>query len=322
MKLRRPIHLILDWDGTLTRKDTLSLVGSIAYHASSSRSLPPWSDFVNGYTNDYTEHAARYEPTSSARTTIDQERQWLASLTPIENKSVQRVESSCVFKGVKASHVDQVAASSIANGDLRLRNDWDWLFQTLLSNAANKISILSVNWSARFIRQSLLSASSKLTSPVGETLISYVTSMDIKANEISNLDSAEGSDGRLSKDSSDGIRTSADKLSHLSLRCRRKLEICAPTRELAEQQDDLVVYIGDSATDLEALLAADVGICIRDDPMGSSQRELAETLHRIGVDVRSIDEDIGLKRVADGQMVIYSARGFDSVVKALSKLEV
>ncbi|KAG9748050.1 hypothetical protein KCU73_g7193, partial [Aureobasidium melanogenum] len=322
MKLRRPIHLILDWDGTLTRKDTLSLVGNIAYHANSSTSLPPWSDFVNGYMNDYTEHASRYEPTSSARTTIDQERQWLASLTSIENKSVQRVESSRIFKRVKASHVDHIAASSVENGHLQLRSDWDSLFQTLLSSPNNKISILSVNWSARFIRQSLLSASSKLTSPANETLYSYVTGMDIQANEISNLESAKGSDGRLSKDSSSGIRTSADKLSHLPLRCQQKLEICALTREFAEQQDDLVVYIGDSATDLEALLAADVGICIRDDPTGSSQRELAETLHRIGVDVRSIDEDIDLKRAADEQMVVYWTRGFDLVVKALSKLEV
>ncbi|KAH0363284.1 hypothetical protein KCU65_g7501, partial [Aureobasidium melanogenum] len=321
MKLRRPIHLILDWDGTLTRKDTLSLVGSIAYHANSSRSLPPWSDFVNGYMNDYTEHTSRYEPASSARTTIDQERQWLASLTPIENKSVQRVESSRIFKGVKASHVDQIAASSIENGDLQLRDDWHSLFQTLLSGPSDKISILSVNWSARFIRQSLLAASSKLTSPESEAN-SFVTNMNIKANEISNLESAEGSDGRLSKDSTTGIRTSADKLSHLPLRCRRKLEMCAPTRGLEEQQDDLVVYIGDSATDLEALLAADMGICIRDDPMGSSQRELAETLHRIGADVRSIDEDIDLKRAADGQMVVYWTRGFDAVVNALSKLTV
>lgn len=321
MKLRRPIHLILDWDGTLTRKDSLSLVGNIAYYANSSRSLPPWSDFVNGYMNDYTEHASRYEPTPSARTTLDQERQWLASLTPIENKSVHRVESSHIFKGVKASHVDHVAASSIEKGDLKLRKDWDSLFQTLLSNPANKISILSVNWSARFIRQSLLFASSKLASPTSETAHSYVATMNIKANEISDLESAEGSDGRLSKDSSNGIRTSADKLSHLPARCQRKLEMCALTKGLEEQQDDLVVYIGDSATDLEALLAADVGICIRDDPMGSSQRELSDTLHRIGVNVRSIDEDVNLKRAADEQMVVYSTCGFDSVVKALSELE-
>ncbi|CAD0093649.1 unnamed protein product [Aureobasidium mustum] len=321
MKLPRPVHLILDWDGTLTRKDTLSLVGSIAYHANSSKSLPPWSDFVNGYMNDYTEHASRYEPISSARTSIDQERQWLASLTPIENKSVQRVESSRIFKSVKASHVDHVAASSVSNDDLQLRSDWDSLFQTLLSSPSNKISILSVNWSARFIRQSLLSASSRLTSPEREALYSYVTDMNIEANEISDLESAQGSDGRLSKDSDTGIRTSADKLSHLPLRCQRKLDMCPLTKALSEQQDDLVVYIGDSATDLEALLAADVGICIRDDPMGSSQRELSETLQRIGVDVESIDEDIDLKRVADGQMVVYWTHGFNMVVKALSRLE-
>ncbi|KAK5999886.1 hypothetical protein QM012_004974 [Aureobasidium pullulans] len=318
MKLPRPIHLILDWDGTLTRKDTLSLVGSIAYHANPSKSLPPWSDFVNGYMNDYTEHTSCYEPVSSARTTIDQERQWLASLTPIENKSVQRVESSRIFKGVKDSHVKLVAGTSIENGELQLRNDWDSLFSTLFCSPANKISILSVNWSARFIRQSLLSASSKLTSSGSDTIHSYVADMNIEANEISGLESVEGSDGRLSKDSYSGIRTSADKLSHLPLRCQRKLDMCALTKEPTQQQDDLVVYIGDSATDLEALLAADVGICIRDDPMGSSQRELADTLHRIGVNVRSIDEDIDLQRAADEQMTVYWTRGFDSVMRALS----
>ena len=43
------------------------------------------------------------------------------------------------------------------------------------------------------------------------------------------------------------------------------------------------VYIGDSWTDIESLLAADLGICIRDDPMGSSQRKLAEALERLSI---------------------------------------
>ncbi|CAD0110256.1 unnamed protein product [Aureobasidium uvarum] len=317
MKLPRPIHLILDWDGTLTRKDTLSLVGSIAYYANTSKSLPPWSDFVNGYMNDYNQHVSHYEPITSARTTLDQERQWLASLTPIENKSVQRVESSGMFKNVKSGHVDHIAASSIKNGDLQLRSNWNALFDTVLSSPSNAVSILSVNWSARFIRQSLLSASSTLES---KSLHSYIKTMDINANEISNLDDAAGSDGTLSKDSSTGIRTSADKLCHLPARCQQKLDQCA-TRDVMSREQEIVVYIGDSATDLEALLAADVGVCIRDEPMGSSQRELSETLHRIGVVVRSIDEGIDLKQATDGQMVAYSAYGFDQVVKALSELD-
>lgn len=320
MKLPRPIHLLLDWDGTLTRKDTLSLVGNIAYHANSDKSLSPWSDFVNGWVNDYTEHANHYEPITSARTTLDQERKWLASLAPIENSSVHRVESSGIFKRVKASHVDHIAASSIRSGDLQLRSHWDSLFNTLLADPSNKISILSVNWSARFIRQSLLSASSSITSQETGSLSSYIQHMDIQANEISNIKRADGSDGRLSKDSSSGIRTSADKLLRLPHRCQQKLDKCVSTREPAWQEEELVVYIGDSATDLEALLAADVGICIRDDPMGSSQKELSDTLQRIGVSIRHIDEGIDVKQKADH--VVYWTHGFDQVTEALSDIKI
>jgi hypothetical protein len=320
MKMSRPIHLLLDWDGTLTRKDTLALVGSIAYHANSNKSLPPWSNFVNGWMNDYTDHANHYEPITSARTTLDQERQWLASLAPIENKSVHRVESSGIFKRVKASHVDHIAASSIKSGDLQLRSHWDSLFNTLLADPSNRISILSVNWSARFIRQSLLAASSNLASPENESLSSYIQTMEIQANEISHLEHTDGSDGRLSKDSSTGIRTSADKLLRLPLRCQQKLNKSVPTSKSAEQEEEIVVYIGDSATDLEALLAADVGICIRDDPMGSSQKELSDTLQRIGVSIRHLDEGIDVEQKTDH--VVYWTHGFDQVTEALSSMTI
>ncbi|KAI5237163.1 hypothetical protein E4T43_08157 [Aureobasidium subglaciale] len=316
--MRRPIHLILDWDGTLTCKDSLSLVGSIAYYANSSKSLPPWSDFVTGYMNDYTEHATQYYPQSTARTTIDQERQWLASLVPVEDKSVRRVESSGIFKGVKAGHVDHIATSSVRNADLRLRNHWDSLFRTVLSNPSNQISILSVNWSARFIRQSLLSASSQITLGHRDTLSAYIENIQINSNEISNLDLPEGSDGKLSKDSSTGIRTSADKLANMPTSCRQFLNTSSPERKPEDGDEEVVVYIGDSATDLEALLAADVGICIRDDPIGSSQRELADTLTRIGVEIKDIGE--GVHKRTRGEHVVYWTQDYGDVVKVLSDL--
>jgi hypothetical protein len=319
MKMPRPIHLLLDWDGTLTRKDTLSLVGSIAYHANPDKSLPPWSHFVNGWMTDYTEHTTRYEPITSARTTLDQERQWLASLVSIENKSVHRVESSGIFKHVKTSHVDHISASSVKSGDLQLRSHWNSLLYTLLSNPSNKISILSVNWSARFIRQSLLSATSNLTFPENEILRSYVQTMDINANEISNLEHPDGSNGKLSKDSSTGIRTSADKLLRLPIRCQQKLDEPVSTKCPAEQEDEIVVYIGDSATDLEALLAADVGICIRDDPMGNSQQELSDTLQRIGTDIRHINEGVDVKQ--NTNRIVYWTHDFDQVKEALSAMD-
>ena len=50
--------------------------------------------------------------------------------------------------------------------------------------------------------------------------------------------------------------------------------------------------------------------------MGSSQQELSDTLQRIGVSVRHIDEGIDMK-----QNAVYWTHGFDQVVKALSIMD-
>lgn len=333
--MRRAIHLILDWDGTLTRKDSLALVGQIAYHCNlhqhKPKTLPPWSDFVSAYINDYSQHSAHYKPEAVSRTTLDQERTWLASLTPIEHRSVQRVEASNIFKGVTTNHVDHVASTSINNAELQLRDSWAFLFQNLLHATgqfpAHKISILSVNWSARFIRQSLLAAAAithdLTTTTHRESLTAYINTMEIRANEISNLDSSTGSDGKLTRPSSSptsDVRTSADKLSNMPLSHVNNLDV--PLSQRAEG-DYTVVYVGDSATDLEALLAADVGICIRDVSMGSSQRELAETLERIGVLAVNVDQE-GIERrqsTNDGQRVVYWTNGLRQIATALLAMD-
>jgi hypothetical protein len=43
------------------------------------------------------------------------------------------------------------------------------------------------------------------------------------------------------------------------------------------------IYIGDSWTDFECLLAADLGICIRDEPMTEAQRKLEDSFRRVGI---------------------------------------
>jgi len=315
--MRLSIHLILDWDGTLTRKDTLSLVGQIAYHANPSKSLPPWSDFVTGYINDYTDHTSKYKPAVLGRKSLDQERQWLASLAPIEHKSVERVEASGIFKGVKASHVDHVAKSAVQTGEVQLRSSWDTLLRGFLCHPSNKLSILSVNWSTRFIRQSLLAAAAETTCAETQSLTPHIEFMKINANEITGLDTPSGSDGTLSKDTVSGIRTSADKLSRMPASCQQCSSTPFPLAEVVKKKEHVVVYIGDSATDLEALLAADVGICIRDEVMGSSQRELADTLERIGVKVRDISEGVLLQGT---NKILYWTDGFEKVVEALEQI--
>ena len=86
------------------------------------------------------------------------------------------------------------------------------------------------------------------------------------------------------------------------------------------------VYVGDSVTDLGGLMACDVGVCVRDGENRESgeQRELRETLERIGVEVRWIGEmkagDLeGLeKRRGDDEekKVVWWAKGLEEVVES------
>lgn len=61
-----------------------------------------------------------------------------------------------------------------------------------------------------------------------------------------------------------------------------------------------IVYVGDSWTDIEALLAADLGICVRDEPLGESQRQLTDALERVGVRCLRLRE-LGEWRVGEGR---------------------
>ena len=100
---------------------------------------------------------------------------------------------------------------------------------------------------------------------------SFIDHLPIAANEISELHQPGGSSGRLTDANHAVIRTSLDKL-----------------HNFASREGSLNIYVGDSATDFDCLLAADLGICIRDDPMGSSAKTLSETMSRVGHDVQHI----------------------------------
>lgn len=333
--LRRPIHLVLDWDGTLTRKDTLSIVGQIGYwhhrrdlegkslgsSGLEAPSLKPWNYFVKAYGEDYIAHQAEYRPKAEERRTVREERTWLASLAPIENRSVRRVEDSGLFHGVTTEDVDKVARKALAESQLELRKGWYELFGKLsqdrnsdAARSGNIISILSVNWSERFIRRAMLAAadSVKHTGTADQQQpTSLIQDMDIRANEIEGLDQAGGSEGKLNKKDSHGIRTSADKLAQMPADCRSNVE--ANPQERPSSGDHSVVYVGDSATDFECLLAADVGICIRDEPMGSGQKELANSLKRVGIPVLHVNEN----PPQDGRKVVWWAKDFGEIATCL-----
>lgn len=311
----RPINLILDWDGTITVKDTMFAYGKIADVRDARLNKEPngsklFGGFGKAWMDDYSAHEQTYSPRVHDRKQAAQESAWLKSLSIVETRSAERVESSNFFNGV--THNDIVAAADdlLDSGEVSLRAGWDGLFSQAYQDSiatghakpVSQISILSVNWSEAFIRTSLKSAASR--SHLDSGLQRYFDRMTIKANEISDLNQPGGSNGRLTDPDHPVIRTSFDKLQNL--------------KPVAGHCN---IYVGDSATDFDCLLTADVGICIRDDSMGSSARTLADTFSRIGRDVRHVSKIESWEDLSTLEPNLLWAKDFEEIMDLLGKLQ-
>lgn len=200
--------LYLDWDGTITRRDTLSMLAGIGYRnherAGSKPPLPPWSSFSTAWVDDYTAHEDAYEPSREARTTASQEFDWLRSLKAIEERSITRVEAAGVFKGLDRQIVDadvdaivkeslwvdgqQLEPAAISQSKLTFRAGLYPLMQKIQKqNGKNRI--ISVNWSSFFISSCLRHVGSR----TGE--LEAISGLEIAANEIDGLQN-ENDDGK------------------------------------------------------------------------------------------------------------------------------
>ncbi|KAL5122005.1 hypothetical protein ACEQ8H_000221 [Pleosporales sp. CAS-2024a] len=253
---RGPIHWVLDWDGTMTCQDTLDALVTIS--ALSKPSFPTqqgWKSAVDGYLSDYTWTLEALAPHGSLLpATPDGEKQLLAALKAVEQRSLSRVSAARIFEGLTKETITKGAAKAVADGAVTLRPGLVDLRRAIATWQADSLSVLSVNWSRHFIASCLSAAGAQ------------VDACAILANELDGIHQGATSMGTISQE----IVSSGDKL-----RCLEKMR---------QESHGSIVYVGDSWTDIECLLAADVGICIRDEPMGSSQRRLAEALQRLGVE--------------------------------------
>lgn len=218
------------------------------------------------YIDDYTATLKTLLPDGTLPQTIDAERKLLKELEKVEKRSLDRVSASGIFADLTSEKIRHGAQRAVSSGRVQFRCGFED-FMTLLRQRREKqihdvVSILSVNWSCRFI-SSCLEVSG---CPVPESRI--------LSNELKGVQEGRSSNGHIVAAENEMIISSDNKLQQLkSLR-----------EENRDGGDSVpIVYLGDSGTDFEALLAADMGICIRDEPMGSSQRKLAETLERLGI---------------------------------------
>jgi hypothetical protein len=318
----RRVHVVLDWDGTITTKDTLHLVSDIGYQRN-AESKPPfvsWSKIVKAYLDDYALHERAYRPSKENRRTAIEESAWLASLSAVENRSIKRVEAAGIFKAVREEDIRRAGHDAIANRTIELRNGFMDLLSHIFGDklaedgSSIELSVLSVNWSALFIRSCLERSveiarglEPQLGRPQPDHRVEIIQRLLIRANEIQGIGTEEGSSGLLSPSAGSGIRTSRDKLYLL--------------QELRETTKSIIIYIGDSATDFDALIYADIGICIRNEPMGTSQKELADTLQRVGIPARPLDSVTSHQiETKDSKKFVWCARDLEQVARLIPRI--
>lgn len=291
------INLVLDFDGTLTKKDTMHLVAEAGYARQrrlQRRPQPrPWAEIVDAYISDFEAHTDAYLPKPADRTTYEQEIAWLNSLRPAENASIERAIKAGIFDQVSEADMAASAEEALKSGLIQFRNGSTELLtfieqhnaQLSATKAPDRyMQVISVNWSACFVRQVLRGCVQRAADAQDHASSQLSERIQIYANEIPSLVGGGIQIGQTTQPGTKrpqpgSIRTSADKVSVLGSICDRY-----------HGWATVFVYVGDSTTDLECLMAADVGICVRDEPMGSGQKELAGTCERLGIEVLPIQD--------------------------------
>ncbi|KAF7845638.1 hypothetical protein BT93_L1489 [Corymbia citriodora subsp. variegata] len=221
-----------------------------------------WQEIVDAYAKDYDKYMKTPYPWQSYNS--HEYREWLAARKTVEQKSAQRVQEAEFFKGVTFDEVENSVKKHLADGSLQLRQGWAELFQAVLKSNDSRISIVSVNWSETSIRLTLLLAARGLVLPEQDhiELTRYIQSMTINANEIAGLREPGGSSGQICRLHGEDIRTSNDKLRYLPK---------------PDESNVFVIYVGDSSTDFDCLVDADLGVWLCNVPESERQQKFKDT---------------------------------------------
>ncbi|XWW93073.1 hypothetical protein V2A60_001001 [Cordyceps javanica] len=272
------MHLIFDFDGTITTKDTighLASAGIAAQKLSRGANLQPaWDALVQAYLADYDAYRASFTPKEAERTTAEQEILFLGGLKDVERASLRRVGDAAIFKGLGVAAMRRIGADAVRDGHVKLRPG----FGRLVTTARQRdwtVSVVSVNWSTDFVRGA-----------AGEQL--------------------RGEDAVVANGTreEDGAICGPDALGG-------DLLVCAPDKARAMRRlrggpaaaaAAAKVYFGDSTTDLACLLEADRSVVLAE-----GESALLTALRRLGFEVPHVGE-------AKGRIVW--ARTFDEVLES------
>ncbi|KAJ2793030.1 hypothetical protein H4S07_007173, partial [Coemansia furcata] len=232
---RRPGILAIDFDETLTTHYTLPSVVAVAKQKHQSHRLDfQW--FTNEYTRDLEAYEAKWQSTIGGQATStgwnpSLLNAYLEGLRPIEAASLERLSTHRILAGVSRTEFHMGGAS------VELRPGAASFINMVLNDPMWRVWVVSVNWSEDFIRGALEAAG---------------VNFDRNRFGIYCNNPAFAPDTGLS----------TGQIEPRVVVARDKVDLLVHGKhDVQREQGDvpLLVYAGDSLTDLPALLAADIG---------------------------------------------------------------
>ncbi|PWN53519.1 DUF500-domain-containing protein [Violaceomyces palustris] len=284
---RAKVVLLLDYDETITREDTLSLISPPPKEEGGGK---PFSHYSELYVEELTKLKERF----GERESWEREMEYMRELDEeVEWKVTKQIEEGGLFKGERLE--DLLERSS----KVEFREGWeefdDWILKREEEEEEEgkveiETEIISIGWSARFIRESIERGRKRR-----ERSSPSQVPRRIFSNEVEMKPDPLGQDvgtGRL-ETKRKGMRTGLDKLERLN--------------QIVKDRDGLTtIYVGDSRTDLACLLQADYGVLLGDP---ERTRPIREALVRFGGSERLIElQDVlaGKARKEGGNLLVLS----------------
>lgn len=268
--------VICDFDETITDRDTIGILGELPYVVKPGFK-PGWSHFTNTYMTNYNtflenptllgceDDLQRSLPLLPSKvveitprnflTLFKDEIRYQTNARNLEASSTSEMAKCGLFEGINHFQVSQFVQEKLKDHSFALRNGFkDFLALT----PAERFFVISVNWSTEFIKGA-----------IGED---SVYSHNIYCNRL--LSNRDTYTGQFSNE----LLTGSDKVKVLD-------KIIKEQEHHGEQQE--YWYVGDSETDLLALLHPEVNGVLLIDPNVKEEK-----LRKIAIKILGLNEDL------------------------------
>jgi len=223
-----------------------------------------WDDVVQAYVSDYKSHVSSYAPPASDRLCVEDEIAFLRSQKHVETKSLGRINECALFRGISRDAFHEAGRQLVRDGTVKIRPGFQHLVRAALDKGW-KVNIVSVNWSAAFIKGACGFADGEV---------------NVYANEVREDDGIVLGPDVLGLDDDGALIAGEEKEvgRNLTNSCDKRDVVRRVLRNDAVAHDAPFFFFGDSTTDMECLLEATRGVVIAD----SDESSLIRTLRRIG----------------------------------------